>query len=241
MEYQYIIVEDQAGSIENLQASLLAHKNYKGLGVANTLQQGIWSVLTQRPHLVFLNVQLGKEKGFDLVKEIRQCTTELPYVIMTTDFDKYAKEAVNSDILYFLEKPIDPNELSLGLQKFEKRFLELRKHITIKNSEGHFFIKLNGIQYIQSHNNYCKIYREDGSAMMVTRTLKDVQSTLPPNFIRVHKSYIVNTRFVFMLNTSKKIIRLDVRKSGNESFLELPIGDSYLENVKHYLLTAKPN
>ena len=76
---------------------------------------------------------------------------------MTTDFDKYAKKAVNSDVLYFLDKPIDPDELVIALHKFEKKYLELQNHITIKNTEGHFFMQLEDINYIQSDNNCCRI------------------------------------------------------------------------------------
>ena len=123
MNYNYIIVEDNLGSLQNLQTALKSHKNFKEIGVANTLSQGISMVLSAKPHIVFLDVQLGDENGFDLIKEIRQFTSEMPFIIMTTDFDKYAKKAVNHDVLYFLDKPIDPDELVIALHKFEKRFL----------------------------------------------------------------------------------------------------------------------
>lgn len=239
MNYNYIIVEDQLGSLKNLQTALTSHKNFIEIGVANSLSKGISMALSTRPHLIFLDVQLGEENGFDLIKEIRLFTSEIPYIIMTTDYDKYAKKAVNNDVLYFLDKPIDPDELMIGLKKFEKRFLELQKHITIKNSEGHFFMPLDSIQYMQADNNYCKIYREIMGSMMVSKTLKDLARILPSNFIRIHKSYIVNTKYVQMLNTSKKIIRLAILNSENETYLELPIGDSYLDKVRGSLLTAK--
>lgn len=241
MNYNYIIVEDQLGSLQNLQTALKTHKNFIEIGVAKSLSQGISSALSLRPHLIFLDVQLGEENGFDLIKEIRLFTSEIPFIIMTTDYDKYAKNAVNSDVLYFLDKPIDPDELIVGLQKFEKRFLELQNHITIKNSEGHFFMKLDGIQYMQADNNYCKIYIEDNCSMMVTKTLKEMERILPSNFLRIHKSYIVNTSYIQMLNTSKKIIRLTIFNAESGTYIELPIGESYLDKVRGSLLTAKTN
>ena len=69
------------------------------------------------------------------------------------------RDRVNTDVLYFLEKPIDPDELVIALNKFEKKYLDLQKHITIKNTEGHFFMQLETIQYIKSEINYCNIYR----------------------------------------------------------------------------------
>ena len=241
MNYNYIIVEDNLGSLQNLQTALKTHQNFKEIGVANTLSKGISMVLSAKPHIVFLDVQLGEENGFDLIKEIRQFTSEMPFIIMTTDFDKYAKKAVNHDVLYFLDKPIDPDELVIALHKFEKRFLELQNHITIKNTEGHFFMQLEDINYIQSDNNCCRILKKDNTQMFVTKTLKEIESILPFPFIRIHKSYIVNAKHIQMLNTAKKMLKLNTFNTVTNEFIELPISDLYMENVKQTLLTAKTN
>jgi two-component system, LytTR family, response regulator len=241
MNYNYIIVEDNLGALENLQISLKSHKNFKEIGFAHTLTKGIALALTTKPHIIFLDVELGDENGFDLIKEIRQFTTEIPYIIMTTGIDKYAKKAVNTDVLYFIEKPIDPDELVIALNKFEKKFLDLQNHITIKNAEGHFFIQLDNIQYIKSEINYCTIHQVNYPSKLVSKTLKEIESILPSSFVRIHKSYIINSKFVQMLNTSKKKLKLMQSSNfdNNEKELELPIGDSYLELVKNVLLTAK--
>lgn len=241
MNYNYIIVEDNLGSLQNLQVSLKSYKNFKEIGIVNTLSQGISLVLSAKPHIVFLDVQLGNENGFDLIKEIRQFTSEMPFIIMTTDFDKYAKKAVNHDVLYFLDKPIDPDELVIALHKFEKRFLELQNHITIKNTEGHFFMQLEDINYIQSDNNCCRIFKKENTQMFVTKTLKEIESILPFPFIRIHKSYIVNAKHIQMLNTAKKMLKLNTFNTVTNEFIELPISDLYMENVKQTLLTAKTN
>lgn len=238
MNYNYIIVEDNPGALKNLQASIKQHPQFNEIGVATSLAKGTALALSAKPHLLFLDVELGVENGFDLIKEIRQFTTEMPYVIMTTGVDKYAKKAVNTDILYFLDKPIDPDELAIALNKFEKKYLDLQKHITIKNTEGHFFVKLDTIQYVKSETNYVRIYRTTHPPMLVSKTLKEIEKILPNHFIRIHKSYIVNSQFVEMLNTTKKKIKLHAA-TDNVVGIELPIGDFYLEFVKNTLLTAK--
>jgi len=239
MNYNYIIVEDNLGSLQNLQTALKSFKNFKETGIAHSVSKGISLALTTKPHIIFLDVELGNEKGFDLIKEIRQFTQELPFIIMTTDYDKYAKKAVNSDVLYFLDKPIDPDELVIALNKFEKKYLELQNHITIKNTEGHFFMQLEEILYIQSDNNCCKIFKKDDTQMFVTKTLKEIESILPYPFIRVHKSYIVNAKYIQMLNTTQKIIRMNTTNKTDS--VELPISDLYMERIKQTLLVAKSN
>ncbi|MBN9313609.1 MAG: hypothetical protein BGO40_12160 [Chryseobacterium sp. 39-10] len=239
MNYNYIIVEDNAGALKNLQTALKPHHDFREVGVAHTLSKGISLALKARPHIIFLDVQLGDENGFNLIKEIRMLSAEIPFIIMTTDFDQYAKKAVNADVLYFLDKPIDPDELEIALQKFERRFLELQNHITLKNSEGHYFMQLDDIQYIQSDNNYCRIFRMNQPMMHVAKTLKDMEAILPLPFIRIHKSYVINSRYVKMLNTTKKIVRLAITDFEMQTEIELPISDLYLETVKSQLLTAR--
>ncbi|QAA80449.1 response regulator transcription factor [Aequorivita sp. H23M31] len=236
MDYNYIIVEDNPSCIENLRIALKSYNGFSEVGTASTLSQGISLALTAKPHLIFLDVQLGDEIGFDLIKEIRKNATDFPFFIMTTDFDKYGKEATNNDALYFLDKPIDPDELSKALYKFENRVLELQDHITIKNSKGHFFIDLSTIQYIKSSNNYCIIYRMDENPMIVSRTLKNLEVSLPSTFLRIHKSYIVNRNLVQMINTRTKIVRLNFKDKRTNNELELPIGNSYLDNARRILL-----
>ncbi len=236
MNYNYLIVEDNPGCVQNLQIALKSHKAFLEAGIAPTLSKGISLTITLKPHLIFLDVQLGKENGLDLIKEIRQHTTDFPFIIMMTDFIKYGKDAVNTEVLYFLDKPIDPDELSKALHKFENRVLELQNHITIKTTEGYFFIDHNSIQYIKSMNNYSVIHRVDEKPMVVTRTLKDMAASLPSQFVRIHKSHLVNRRFVQMMNTRKKIVKMKFNGEDSDTALQLDIGNKYLDDAKRVLL-----
>jgi len=237
MIYNYLIVEDNPGAMKNLQLALREHENFKEIGTAETLSKGITKAKTLNPHLIFLDVELGDENGFDLINEIKQHTTVRPFIIMTTAVDKYAKRAVNQDVLYFLDKPIDPDELHLALQKFERAFLDGQRHLIIKNTEGHYFILLEEIEFIASDNSYCNIYRNEQNMMTVSKTLKDLENTLPKPFIRVHKSYIVNPKYVRMINTSKKF--LEITSSSSSEPIKIPISDSYVEAVKQEFLTVR--
>jgi two-component system LytT family response regulator len=228
MNFTYIIIEDQKGALLNLRT---AH--------ATNVKEGTALVLSIMPHLVFLDVELGSENGFDVLKEVRQHTDKLPFFIMTTDYLKYAKEAVNKDVLYFLDKPIDTNELAIALSKVQKQFFALQNYITIKNTEGYHFVNLNEVCCITSNDNYCNIHFELGNTMTVTRTLKDIETILPSNFVRVHNSYIVNRKFVQMLNTSKKKIMLKITLNDSKLPEEgIPIGNTYLDKVRNIMLVA---
>lgn len=239
MTYHYIIVEDNPGSLQNLQFALKNHPNYKEIGVATTLKKGINLTLSLKPHIVFLDVHLGEENGFDLIKEVRQYSTEFPFIIMTTDFEQHAKKAVNIDVLYFMDKPVDEDDLAIALNKFEKRYLAIRKHITLKDSQGHYFTNFDDITHINADSSYVNIFLKDGSKLHVSKTLKDMENILPFPFIRVHKSHIVNSSYIKMLNTTKKHLKLTINSSENNAPTEIDISDTYMENIRQTLLVSK--
>lgn len=234
MKYNYLIIEDNPGAVKNLQTALKPHRDYKEIGVAHTLKKGIALAQVLNPHLIFLDVELGDKNGFDVIKEIRQHSGEIPFFIMITDYSKYAVDAVNKDVLYFLDKPVDPDELAVGLYKFQKRFAEIQTHISIKNSEGHFFIDTNSICYLEADSNTSKLYFDNGEVMVVTKTLKKMEEILPLSFIRTHKSYVVNKNYVKMLNTTQRFLRIQL--TGKEK--EMPVGASYLRRVRGELLVG---
>lgn len=239
MQYNYIIIEDNPGAMNNLLIALKPFEDLNCLGTANSLKEGVAKALSLRPHFIFLDVELGEESGFELMKEIRQFTSELPLFIMTTDFEQYAKEAVNKEVLYFLDKPIDPDELVVALSKVKKRMSNLQNQITIKNTEGHYFLDLKSIQYIEARNSSSIIYREGAMLMLVTKNLSSLECILPENFVRIHRSFIINKSYAVMINTTNKIIRMNVStESTGGGLLELKIGDSFLEKVKQALLTS---
>ncbi len=237
MTYNYIIIEDEKGALENLRMALSSYNDFSETGFATNLKDGVALAISQMPHIVFLDVELGAESGFDVLKEIRQFTSEVPLFIMTTGHQKYAKEAVNKDVLYFLDKPIVDAELSIALNKCKKAFLSLQHTLAIKNKEGHFFLNLKEVPYIESKDNAIIIHRNSEN-ITLTGTLKEFETILPQNFIRIHRSYIINKHFVEMLNTSKNKVQLRYNQSGKDQLVALEIGSSsdYLKKVKKAML-----
>lgn len=236
MQYHYIIIEDNPSSLAAMQACLAVHATkFKQVGTAHNIEAGMALYFAQKPSLIFLDVELGNQSGFDFLTQIRQHTNEIPLIIMTTAHDKYAKQAVNNDVLYFLDKPVLPTELAIALNKFEKNMLQLQHHIIIKDNKlGYIFIPLQSILYIKSLGNYCQIHTNQHSQpITATNTLSYIETILPNTFLRTQKSYIINTKAISSLNIAKKEIKL------HHTNTPIAIGDTYLSKVKNTLLTTQ--
>jgi two-component system LytT family response regulator len=266
LKYQYVIIEDNVKAIESLRLFLKHYPDYQEKGIAHTSKKGILQILEHKPDLIFLDVELEAGTGFEMLRELRIHLTQMPSVIMITSHDHYAKEAVNNNALYFISKPFDPDELEMALHKFEKTFLQKVKHLKFKNAEGHVILNLEEIILIMSDSNYAYLFKTDGEIIPVSKTIKDIETRLPDSFIRIHKSYIVNSTFIEMINTNVKNViitsttslknlkskvnekeNLDLHKNDlanktvntahkNEYKAVLPIGNSYLEKLKNTFL-----
>lgn len=256
MNHNYIIIEDQKGALENLQIALEPYTKLICKGTAKNIKEGLSLCLKQKPNLIFLDVELGNEIGFDLIEELRAFYNALPLIIMTTAHDHYAKQAVNNDVLYFLSKPIDNDELQKALAKFEKAQAEQRNHLVIKDKNGHTLMQYEDIVYIEAQSNYSDIYLKYGKKNTISKTLKEIESLLPNTFLRTHKSYLVNTRYIEKVNITQKQITLNTKTGIIEIVSEtktkidenlklketetvIPIGESYIEIVKNSLFIYK--
>ncbi|MCY1660134.1 LytR/AlgR family response regulator transcription factor [Chryseobacterium sp. SL1] len=256
MNYSYIIIEDQQEPLKQLQKELENYPEFISKGTAGSVDRGIALTLTQKPNIIFLDVELGAGTGFEILKETARFFNEPPFVIVLSDHEKYARKAINYGVLFYLDKPINPVKLSLALHKFKKHFSELRSHISIKDKSAHWLIQYADILFIQSDGSYCHIIRLSGQKVTVTKPLKEIELLLSKTFLRVHKSYMINTAYIEKINTTHKIItlhfrtglfemteksktRLDESFTIKDTVMEIPIGEIYLEKVKHALLTFK--
>jgi len=208
MKYSYLIIEDNPKAIESLRLFMNGFPLFKEKGIAHNVKKGVLLAMEQKPDLIFLDVELENGNGFELIKELKSTLNFLPKIIMTTSHDYYAKEAVNNDVFYFISKPYDPDEIEIALRKFEKIFIENQSQIHIKNAEGHHIINLEDIIMVMSDGNYSHIFKKDLKIITSAKSITDIEEKLPLNFMRIHKSYVINNSFIELFNSQSKTIIL---------------------------------
>jgi two-component system LytT family response regulator len=198
--WRALIVDDEKLAREELITQLSVYKQIEIIGEASDVESAYNMVLTNKPNLVFLDIDLGPYTGFDLLARI-----DTGYkVIFVTAHDEYAIRAFEVNALDYLLKPVWEDRLGacikrLGDPHSDKLPEKLDSHdqILVKMRSSSRFIRVNEITCIESCADYTRIYSSKKISGLVHHTLKRWLERLPSdNFIRIHKSYLINTNFV---------------------------------------------
>jgi two-component system LytT family response regulator len=198
-----IIVDDERLARVNLRKLLEPHPQIEIVGEASSCQGAVDMINMFNPQLIFLDIQLSGETGFDLLEMIDNSIK----IIFVTAYDEYAIRAFEVNAIDYLLKPVNPERLKVSLdrtitrekaQKREQRSYEYSDSIYVRlNNFASRFIKISSITSIEPVGNYSKIVTIEGKHCLVLKTLKQWQEELPDNnFVRIHRSSIVNIEHV---------------------------------------------
>jgi two-component system LytT family response regulator len=209
-----ILVDDEQANLENLQVLLAKNcPEINIVGISNNIEDAVLKVNLHRPDLLFLDIQMGKTTGFDLLNLLQEKTFE---VIFVTAYDNYGIKAVKFAALDYLLKPVDPDELRLAVSKAEKRiaskvngeqlnFLinQIKRvepavpKIALPQQHEIRYVAIDEIVRCSADNTYTFFYLLTGEKILISKPLKEYSDLLKPQgFIRVHQSHLVNPKFV---------------------------------------------
>lgn len=216
-----IIVDDEARSRRLLQS--LCQEYCEGLeiiGLAGSVEEAKELISKEMPDLVFLDIRMPVESGFELLKFYNNDFTF--EVIFTTAYDEYAIKAFQFSAIDYLLKPIEIDELVKAVEtarehrndfpqpeKFEflQELLISQKidKVALTTTDGFTFVKYQDIIRCEAESNYTTIILRDGTSYLITKTLGHFEKLLvDKDFFRIHKSYVVNLHLVRKFIKSKK-------------------------------------
>ena len=217
-EIKAFIIDDEFQSRSVLQNML--HQYFPEISVvgqASTVEKGVQGIKEYNPNIVFLDIQMNGETGFDLLNLLPEINFGL---IFTTAFDKYAIKAFRFNAIDYLLKPIVVDELIEAVNKVKQRtasaqtaskgLLEQLYHdmqnphkihdkIAIPTTEGYMVIPVNEIVYCHANSNYTEFYLTNKKRILSSYTLKQYDEILTKqSFFRAHRSYLINLEHIKM-------------------------------------------
>ena len=169
--------------------------------------------------LIFMDIQMPELKGTDFAELI---TNENIKIIFTTAYSEYALKGFELNALDYLAKPITFKRFLAAINKFPVASKEAETSLVIKSGYDLHRVKFQDIIYIESDSEYVHYHLENGKKIMANQSLSKLLTELPSQFIRVHRSYIVNKNKVTGLKGRSLML----------SEIEISISDSYFESVR---------
>nr|WP_294898312.1 LytTR family transcriptional regulator DNA-binding domain-containing protein [uncultured Pedobacter sp.] len=193
--------------------------------------EGLKAINQHKPQLVFLDIQMPKITGFELLELVE----ELPAIIFTTAFDEFALKAFEANAVDYLLKPFNEERFKKAMDKFlssnkeeqikpVKNVLEAvsaqsqtqNERIVIKLGNKIKVISIYDITHLTADDDYVKIYTADGE-FLKNHTLSFFEKNLNPNlFVRVHRSHIVKIDQITKIEAYEKDGHLLILKTGQK-------------------------
>jgi two-component system LytT family response regulator len=209
-----LLVDDERLARAELRRLLAAHPEMEIVGEAASAADALTQIAALRPDLLLLDVQMPGGSGFDLLASL----DDVPDVIFTTAFDRYALQAFEVNALDYLQKPIQPARMAAALARAAQRRQAAAalaasaqgaagaadgalprpapQKLFIKDGERCWFVGLHDIRLFESEGNYTRVYFGSQQPLML-RTLKELEEKLDPQrFFRASRRHIVNLDLV---------------------------------------------
>lgn len=225
-----IAVDDEPLALELMETYIA---QVPGLELKGTFTDAIsaWGFLQRTPiDLVFLDIQMPDISGIQLARSLNRRS---PLIIFTSAFGKYAVEGFNVDAVDYLLKPFEFSRFQEAIKK-AKEYKDMYQAsgtnedqaIFVKSDYQNVRIATKDILFIEGFDDYIRIHLDAGKSINTLMSLKSILEKLPEqDFIRIHRSYIVSTNKIQRIHN--QMIQI-----GNK---ELPIGKSYVEQIKSLL------
>lgn len=228
--YNYLIIESNKGTISIVDSVMSDYSSIDCFGTVDNYEIALDTILQNKPDLIFFNIDNVLENVEEFVSDIYKYSEHQPYIIAISSSKAKAYDAIKFNFSDFILTPASKLDVRKSILKFKKKVSTLAKNkICIKSYKDYQYIPTNEILFLKADNNTTDFHLNDGNLITAYKTLKTFESILPDNFLRIHKSYIINMDYVTRVNYGKNSCSL--KKFQNN----IPFTKTYSENIDSML------
>jgi two-component system, LytTR family, response regulator len=225
---------------------------FKIIGEADSVANGVEVIDQLQPQVVFLDIQMNDGTGFDILEQLALKNGKITsHIVFITAHEQYAIKAFRFSALDFLLKPVDPDELQKVIEKIKnivvknddyahidllleniRKKVDNFKRIALSNSHGMHLFEVSDIIRCESEDNYTKFYIKNNKPILISKTLKEYEELLTDHgFVRIHQSHLINLAFL------KSYIKKDGGYVVMADNSNLPISQRKREQLQELLKT----
>jgi len=196
------IVDDEPLALQRLRRLVSEQADLRLVGEGKSGMEAVSLINSQRPDVVFLDVQMPELDGFGVLDVIGP--EQMPAVVFVTAFDEYAVNAFNANAIDFLLKPYDTSRFLAALGKIRKSAGNGHSNVTtlaqtirrdrfvIRADGRYIMLKPREIEYIEAAGNYLQLHVGD-KQFTVRETMASLETRLDnQRFVRIHRSTLIN-------------------------------------------------
>jgi two-component system, LytTR family, response regulator len=241
-----IIIDDEPLARLIVKEYLQKHTDLEVVQECNDGFEGVKAIQQHQPDLVFLDIQMPKINGFEMLELIEQP----PPVIFATAFDEYAIKAFEAHAIDYLLKPFNQERFDKSIQKWseknhskqsEKNTQDLletaslspaqSQRIVVKSGSKIKIIPVHDVLYLEAADDYVKIHTKEGY-FLKNKTMSHFEQVLDgQQFVRSHRSYIINVQQITRIDPYEKDNHVAVLKAGTQ----IPVSRSGYGKLKEVL------
>jgi len=225
-----ILIDDEPLARSIVREYLQPYADVQIIEECNDGFEGVKNIAKHQPDLIFLDIQMPKINGFEMLELVENP----PAVIFTTAFDEYAIKAFEAHAVDYLLKPFSKERFDKAIQKWlgsrtqtetainqqallenDIRQPEERTRVVVKEGGNIRIIPVHDIQYIEAYDDYVKIFTQK-EMFLKKKTMSFYEQLLDPaQFIRVHRSYIVQLNQLTRIEPLEKDTHVALLKNGS--------------------------
>jgi two-component system LytT family response regulator len=222
-----IIIDDEPLAQSIVLEYLQAYPQFQVMQTCTDGFEGVKAIAQHKPDLIFLDIQMPKINGFEMLELIDQP----PAVIFTTAFDEYAIKAFDSHAIDYLLKPFSKDRFDKAITKWLQQTEQVqskaqpwanaqisqpeeRNRIVVKEGSNIKIVPVHDILYIEAYDDYVKIFTQK-EMFLKKKTMSFYEQSLNPSqFVRVHRSYIIALSQLTKIEPSEKDSYVGLLKNG---------------------------
>ncbi|SHN10499.1 LytTR family DNA-binding domain-containing protein [Chitinophaga sp. CF418] len=205
-EITTLLVDDEEMAIHRLKKSLSAYPHIKVIGAVGDGPAAVAFINDHRPDLVFLDIQIPAFNGFEVLNQLEYT----PLIVFVTAYEEYAIKAFEKNSLDYLLKPVEDGRLALTIKRIgqrkgengdilgkirrlisEREVKDVISTIPVKRGDKIQLVHVGDIVFFEAKEKYVSVHTPDGEKL-IEYSLSYLEDRLPPEFLRVHRGFIVN-------------------------------------------------
>lgn len=223
------IIDDEPDAGQLLQNLLKDFPAIQIKQVFTDALEALDAVILEQPPVVFADIEMPELSGLEFLEQINKFSPHTK-VVFVTAYKAYALEALQNNAFDFICKPVAKDELRRVVYKIvsainetkEETSKAAKQRVLLKTVEGHHYVAVNDVLYLEADSNYTKLVLKDGKKLMSSVNLGKIHEQFPQEtFVRISRKHIININYLSFMNFCKRYCL--VSNNGEEHKLEVSV------------------